>query len=245
MAWQTPKTDWGASDGVRDSDFNRIEGNIAALYDMTGLHNSLTVYVNASSGNDNTGTGSAAAPYKTISKALSVMQRVMGQYDVTLDITGSFTESVTIRGFTAPLTIHNSALASVQSMLIDGCAVLHSGGQLNCTRGLTLRNGATYTGYAPMYVGTGTVGVSLNNGSTLTLFNTFTISNTTSIALEVSGCSRAYISAIAGTNNATGVLADTGGVVAYGSMSLAAVTQRVTNTGGRIYSGAQSSTPNY
>lgn len=31
MAWQTPKTDWTAADGVTDEDFNRIEGNIAQL----------------------------------------------------------------------------------------------------------------------------------------------------------------------------------------------------------------------
>lgn len=33
MAWQTPKTDWAAPDGVRNTDFNRIEGNALHLYD--------------------------------------------------------------------------------------------------------------------------------------------------------------------------------------------------------------------
>lgn len=33
MAWQTPKTDWGAPDGVRNTDLNRIEGNAQYLYD--------------------------------------------------------------------------------------------------------------------------------------------------------------------------------------------------------------------
>ena len=28
MAWQVPKTDWAAADGVRDTDMNRIEENI-------------------------------------------------------------------------------------------------------------------------------------------------------------------------------------------------------------------------
>ena len=31
MAWQTPKVNWSASDGVRDTDMNRIEGNILDL----------------------------------------------------------------------------------------------------------------------------------------------------------------------------------------------------------------------
>lgn len=33
MAWQTPKTDWAAPDGVRNTDMNRIEGNTKHLYD--------------------------------------------------------------------------------------------------------------------------------------------------------------------------------------------------------------------
>lgn len=37
MAWQTPKTDWTAQDGVRTSDFNRIEGNTLELYNMTNV----------------------------------------------------------------------------------------------------------------------------------------------------------------------------------------------------------------
>jgi hypothetical protein len=33
MAWQTPKTNWAGPDGVRNTDFNRIEGNAQHLYD--------------------------------------------------------------------------------------------------------------------------------------------------------------------------------------------------------------------
>ena len=31
MAWITPKTDWGASDKILYTDFNRITGNLAYL----------------------------------------------------------------------------------------------------------------------------------------------------------------------------------------------------------------------
>lgn len=34
MAWQTPKTDWSAPDGVSNVDMNRIEGNILEVYEM-------------------------------------------------------------------------------------------------------------------------------------------------------------------------------------------------------------------
>lgn len=35
MAWITPKTDWTAADGVRNTDFNRIEGNTQQLKDAS------------------------------------------------------------------------------------------------------------------------------------------------------------------------------------------------------------------
>lgn len=35
MAWQTPKTDWEAQDGVRNTDLNRIEGNALDLHERT------------------------------------------------------------------------------------------------------------------------------------------------------------------------------------------------------------------
>ena len=61
MAWQTPKTDWAAADGVRDSDFNRIESNILELYNTSAARANKTIYV-ATTGSDATGDGSSAAP---------------------------------------------------------------------------------------------------------------------------------------------------------------------------------------
>lgn len=37
MAWQTPKTNWGAADGVRNTDMNRIEENILELRNQAML----------------------------------------------------------------------------------------------------------------------------------------------------------------------------------------------------------------
>lgn len=39
MAWQTPKTDWTAADGVTDDDLNRIEGNIDHIENSTRTPN--------------------------------------------------------------------------------------------------------------------------------------------------------------------------------------------------------------
>lgn len=36
MSWQTPKKDWTRADGVRNTDLNRIEGNVEHVYDNLG-----------------------------------------------------------------------------------------------------------------------------------------------------------------------------------------------------------------
>ena len=37
MAWQTPKTDWGTNDAIRDTDLNRMESNIIAVREQNDL----------------------------------------------------------------------------------------------------------------------------------------------------------------------------------------------------------------
>ena len=247
MAWQSPKTNWGASDGVRDSDLNRIEGNILELHNLVGLHSEVYLYVNASSGNDTTGTGTAAAPFATLSRALQSINRNIGDEVVTINIIGSFLDNVTIRGFTAPIIINATGLTSLLTLTIDGCTVLYTGSQLNVSRGIVLKHGALFYSTSITYVGgSNSYGIDVQTGSTFIVLQTVTISNSTSVGLEVSTHGRAYVSTLAGTGNAAvGFRASSGGVICYGSTSIAATTQSVTNTGGRIYAGAQTSVPNY
>ena len=40
MAWQEPKTNWQAADGVTDTDLNRIEGNTKQNHDDLESHKS-------------------------------------------------------------------------------------------------------------------------------------------------------------------------------------------------------------
>lgn len=56
VAWQTPKTDWTPPDGVTDTDFNRIEGNIAHI-GGSGIGASATTAVTVTDANalDTTG----------------------------------------------------------------------------------------------------------------------------------------------------------------------------------------------
>lgn len=239
MAWQTPKTDWSSVDGVRDTDFNRIEGNMLELYKSYKVHADLTVYVSASTGNDN-GIGTAASPFKTIAKALASIPSNIGSSVVEINITaGTYDEDIIIRGFNGLIKLYSAGVVNMGSLRVEGCDVYQYGSQTNYKRGLALEYGATYVGQSIMYISEASyTGLAVRNGSKFVLYNTVTVSNTTSVAIEVSGSSMAYISIIAGTNNTTGVRADTGSVVGYGSINIGATTQRVSNTGGRIYTGS-------
>ena len=242
MPFITPKTDWTSVDGVRDADLNRIEGNIHELYNTAQVRSTYTVYV-STSGSDDTGAGTEASPYRTITKALSTIPRIIGDKVVTLYIaTGTYNESVVISGFTGVLAINTAGAGpvTVSSLTIDGCNVTHTGAQLNATNGVVLTNGATFRGNAAMYVGSSAIGYAVKTGSTFIVLNTITASNATSAGLEVSEQGQAYVSTIGGTGNTVGIRADTGGVACYGSMVMSASTLRVTNTGGRIFSGPQS-----
>lgn len=246
MAWQTPKTDWSAADGVRDTDFNRIEENIRFLREAVGATADRIIYVKTT-GNDATGTGDYTTPFATVTKALSVIPKNLDGKEITIDIAaGSYNERLLISGFNGLITLQPSGVVTIQSLTIDGCSVYLSGYQLNCTNGIVLTNGATFEGRSAIYIGgNNTVALSVQSGSAFVLFATLTVSNSTSTAIEAYGMGRIYVATLSGSNNKTGMLASNGGVITYGSTSISATTARVTNTGGRIYTEAQTSMPNY
>lgn len=238
MAWQTPKTNWTGADGVRNTDLNRIEGNILELYN--GVARADRTFYVTPTGDDTTGDGTAAAPYKTIMKAIESIPTDFARKSIGLNIAaGTYDEDVILRGFDGVIKWYSAGVVNVRSLLVEGCCVNQYGTQTNFKRGITLDFGASYTGQSLMYVSESTYsGIVVRNGSRFVLYNTATISNTTSAAIEVSGSSMLYISTVAGTNNSIGIRADTGSVAGYGVMNITANTQRISNTGGRIYTGS-------
>lgn len=238
MAWQTPKTDWTGSDGVRSTDLNRMEGNILELYKDTARE-AIVVYV-STAGNDTTGNGTSVSPYRTITKAVESIPNNFGRNTVEINIAaGTYEEDVVLRGFDGVLKWYSNGVVNVRSLLVEGCSVYQYGSQTNFKRGIVIDYGASYIGQSIMYVSeAGYSGVVVRNGSRFVLYNTATVSNTTSAAIEVSGSSMLYISIVAGNNNAVGIRADTGSVAGYGSINMTATTQRISNTGGRIYTGS-------
>ena len=251
MAWQIPKTDWAAADGVRDTDLNRIEGNILELYNTALIHNAVTVYVSPS-GNDSTGDGTSARPYKTITKALQAIPRNLNGDTATISIAaGVYNESPVIKGFNGPLRLSLANSASIKSLTVDGCVVLHTGSMLTLAptstgdTGLLIQNGATWVSLADITVSAGTKGIAVQYGSKMSASGVVSIHNTTSIGLEVLSASMADIYNLKGTGNATAIASSGGSIISYTLMSISGIARMLTTNGGRIYSGAQISVTNY
>ena len=183
MAWQTPKTDWSAADGVRDSDFNRIEGNIQALYEGAGVNADTTIYVDLT-GNDTTGDGTYTAPYRTIQHAINSLPKNLGGRTVAIDIDGgNYAEEVVISGFTGVLRLISTGITIIKRLTIENSVVVHSGSQMNLLpatgTGLTLVNKGVFISPGTIYVGNGTIGVSVQYGGELMITGTLTVNSTT------------------------------------------------------------------
>lgn len=248
MAFITPKTNWSRSDGVRDTDLNRIEGNIQELYNATLARDGITIYVDARNGNDTTGTGEAGAPYATINKALDVVPRNVNGRDVIISINaGTYNEAVTIKGFDAPITLMssgNNRVVEINSLRVDGChCMLNNYIELSTKSTVYVVNGGTLSGDGMLHI----TGAYLNvNYSSKVSIVTFSCDNSPSFAILADKGSYFYAMEIYGSDNLYGIGSQGGSVVAYGDNHLSAdTTQYVTSLGGRIYSGAQTSIPNY
>lgn len=244
MAWQTPKLNWTPADGVRDTDFNRIEGNLLELYNTDAVRAARTIYV-STSGNDSSGNGSQNQPYRTIGKALSVLPKNLNGMTVTISIgTGTYAEDVVVDGFSnGVLDFTGSGTATLQSLTVSGGSTLQ----------ISLLSIATTTTGTGVFVTEGSKLIDLSNitctgagtgvrvancgkayiGGTLTINN-----NGTGLAVDSNGS--AFVSQLAGSGSRTAMTASAGGVIAYGS-NAATITSAImaTSTGGRINTGSQ------
>lgn len=251
MAWQTPKVDWAPEDGVLNSDFNRIEGNIKDLHDRHNkiaphiMTDDVLLYVSPS-GNDATGDGSASAPFETIGKALSMIPHNMSGRSALISIAaGTYPEWVELYGYSGQITFAGTSGATV---IVSGFRVDESKVSIN---NITLRvnSGVFVTGNSSL-TGTGVLHV---NGYTLTVnYNAsfdmpnVIVDNASGYAIEVNRNGRLFASTISGTGNNNGIRCQTGGVAAFGNSDLSVRgTQYMTASGGRLYSGAQRAIPEY
>lgn len=241
MAWQSPKTDWTASDGVRNTDFNRIEENILHLFNNDAAREDITLYV-STTGSDTTGTGTSSAPFATVSKALSMLPKHLNGKSVNINIaSGSYADDVDIRGFSGGMLTLTGSLAttvSFRSLTISFCTVMISAINITTTGvgGVTVTNGATLISTSDFICSS--AGIKCSNCSRISIAGKVTIQNAYT-AVDAFANSSIYISTISGSGNTVGLSASSGSRISYGLTSLAATTATYTSSGGRITTGAQ------
>ena len=222
--------------------------NLNAMQKNMGLDANMTVYV-AVSGSDATGNGSSTAPYQTITKALSTIPKNLNGYDAMVYVSsGTYNENVIIDNFSGGRLVLSGAsgtLLQINTLTIMNCYVqlnddiVFSVANLICSRGCRLlanaeirvRSDATYGVYA-------------SNISSVFLYKLF-VDGSTYAAVCADQNSRIFVTHLGGSGNINIGLLAAGGTILYNSSMLSASIATATNSGGRIYSGSQTSIPNY
>lgn len=246
MAWQTPKTDWSAADGVRNTDFNRIEGNILALKESGIVLENITLYVSPS-GSDTTGTGTSASPFASINKAVSVLPRNLNGKTVTINVAaGTYSGSTAISGFCGGrLCITGTYLSNVtlqSSLVVDTSAIIIENITLTATS-ITITNGSDLICFSGILKASGGT-ISVANNSKAHIYEA-TVQNAIT-GVSVGNNSEAFISSLKGSGVTMGVSVTGGSRLGYSFNTLAASEVSIhTSDGGRVYAGAQTSVPNY
>ena len=236
MAWLTPKTNWTAVDGVRDTDMNRIEGNILDLHGKF-LHNNVIATVSPS-GNDTTGNGTSSAPFKTFARALSAVPKNLNGQTVTIDVVaGSYAEIVNISDFSGGeivLSAATGAAVSITGLIVENCNVLIQG--MNLTVGssgiFVGTNGLLFSATSNITVSSAAEAVTLRYGGRLEVTTTLTVNNATR-ALQVQYNALASVATLAGTNNTIGIYAYNSTVFVSALQITAA--SRVVNENSAVY----------
>lgn len=214
MAWQAPKTDWTSADGVRNTDLNRIEENTRVLY-LERLRGRPTITVSLS-GNDTTGTGTTAAPYRTVAKALSVLPRDLHGFGAVIYFAsaGTYAETVEINNFTNGTIVLSgpaNAAISIMGLRAENASVQVSNIALTCydtgvygTGMFAGVNGAIICASGSITVTAG--GVTARYGGLVEVTTTLTVSNADR-AIQAQYGATISVATLNGTNNAVGIYA--------------------------------------
>lgn len=235
-----------------------------ALFDQKAdrLKENVTVYV-STAGSDITGDGTSVAPYATIQKAINSLPKWLDGNMATISIAdGTYEERVEIDGFQGGIVELGSVGRNVTVRSVSVTAsnlvrlnvnITHSsalgGTPLTIRFGSNVQFGDEYTIDC---ASSNVSGIMVESGSTLSsLVDWFgemlklTVNNCKNFAIYATAGSKVALGEIAGSNNDTGLYAADGATITYRTRSMTATTANVTVAGGRIYSGAQTSIPNY
>ena len=229
--------------------------NLNAIQQSSGATGNVTVYV-ATTGSDNTGNGTSSSPYATITKALSTIPKNLNGYGAAIYVAeGTYDEHVMISGFIGGAVRFTAATANT-NVSISSLSVLEQTvvemRNINLTITSYTGDNSLYVrgGHFRMYDGIFTIssgapyGVVGNFGAVI-FINTCVVNNAAEAAVVTTNSSNVMIWSLSGTQNNVGLSSRSGSTISYTSNTLSAATNTFTAYGGRIYTGAQTSIPNY
>ena len=229
-----------------------------ALFDSIvediGLNKATTVYV-STAGSDTLGDGTAANPYATIQKAINSLPKNLNGFDATINVAaGTYNEDVLISRFSGGNIVFRgvtNASVSVRSLRITyGAKVMVFDIKLIVTgdydgNAISAINAEFYCFVQASIVGAPQIGVLVDTFARC-IFVVLDVSNSSQAAVSAINRSSFFALALQGTGNTSvGIRSVAGSVISYGTSTLSASTGMATASGGRIYSGAQASIPNY
>lgn len=229
--------------------------NLNAMLQTAGLDVGKTVYV-AESGSDSTGDGSSTNPYATIFKAISEIPQNLNGYSATIHISaGDYNENVALYGFhggslylksdgnNATVNINSFQASDSASIRIQDMMLVVNGAVSGT--GISLTNSVLITDGTIELTGANTYGFYANRNSSAQI-GTLRVNNTTGVCVVSNGCSSVFMGTVSGSNNSgIGVGSLSGSILAYEQNTITVPTKFYTYSGGRIYSGSQTSIPNY
>lgn len=224
--------------------------NLNAMQNAAGLMASKYIYV-ATTGSDTTGTGSQAAPYATINKALSTIPKNLNGYEASIYISpGTYPENVLIRGFTSGvlrLTAATGTVAVISNLeVVLNTFVEITNLEITVETGYINVVGSNLRIFPPITATGGQYGLHAGFFSNVMVADTLTVNNTTNYSVVSTTCSNVFVYKLAGSGNNVTFRSLLGSTLSYGvNTSTATYTAVSTDTGGRVFSGAQTEPPRY
>ena len=218
------------------------------------LYSTVSLYVSAS-GNDTTGNGSQAAPFKTVTKAMSIIGTDLGGAAARIYVSpGTYSESIYLQGVSngsllISATDFNNRPTFTNIVSITDCdSVTLSGITINQSAFpnavSVVRSFYVYLDRCSITGSSARGCVSASEGSCVYLYSC-TFNSAITVITSTSGA-RVAASNCNGSGNGTVFMASDNGLITDGlANSIAGATKYLTANGGRVFAGAQTSVPNY
>ena len=217
------------------------------------LLDSVTVYV-SKNGSDVSGTGASTAPFATIQAAVNALPKNLCGFHAQIDIgEGTYDERVQINGFTGGRLTLGVAdrLVTVRGIAVTSSAVVelrisnitHSNSfseTLLCAdygSNVSVLSSLTISGESATVSGVSATGGSVINATDVTLV----LQKFGKTAVIADSGAVIALGSVSGSDNAAGLRAENGGVIAYATKNMSSVAGDSTSTGGRIFTGASGS----